>query len=268
MQALVGAAVVDLGALHLAFAWVQAADGLARWERRLVRGAWLGTHAQDGARAGGRDWSLRISGDGGLHLDLPTTAGRVRADVEVTRDVEPATLVTRTVHGGWNATEKAAGYPVRGQVEVAGRTWHLGEAAGGWRDWTAGRQDRRTTWRWAAGAGLDTQGRRVGLNTSTGMNAEEAGEDVVWWDGTPYALDVGTLSPEGDDADGPWSVAGEGWELRFTPLGVRRADERLVVMRSAYVQPIGVFRGRLPDPQGRAVEVTLAGVTEDHLAVW
>lgn len=48
--------------------------------------------------------------------------------------------------------------------------------------------------------------------------------------------------------------------------GGRVATEDLLLVRSAYVQPIGRFEGALPDPTGHPVEVSLTGVTEDHRA--
>lgn len=56
--------------------------------------------------------------------------------------------------------------------------------------------------------------------------------------------------------------------LDVSPVGVRQADENLVLVRSRYVQPIGRFHGTLPGPDGEAVAVSLVGVTEDHEAVW
>lgn len=193
----------------------------------------------------------------------------MRAAVRPLADVLPVTLATRTPADGWNVTQKAAGAPVAGEVQLGDApAVALSADAGGWSDWTVGRQDRRTTWRWAAGAGVAAGGRRVGINASTGMNRREAGEDVVWWDGVPYALPVAELAPNTDDPHGAWCVRGPGVDLALTPVGVRSADERLVVATSSYVQPFGRWRGALIDPLGGPRSVSLAGVAEDHLAVW
>lgn len=68
----------------------------------------------------------------------------------------------------------------------------------------------------------------------------------------------------GDDA-GAWS---DWTALPLVPLGCRRAHEQLLVLTSSYVQPFGGWRGTLPDPGGVPTTVALAGVAEDHLAVW
>ncbi|HEX9766684.1 MAG TPA: DUF2804 family protein, partial [Nitriliruptorales bacterium] len=165
-----------------------------------------------------------------------------------------------------NVTQKHAGYAVTGELAVGDQRWDL--AGTGWSDWTAGRQDRRTSWRWAAGGGTSPEHGRVGLNVSTGMNGAGPGEDVVWWDGVPHPLDVTRLAPRTSDARGPWRVEGPGWELTFVPRAVRAADENLLVVRSRYVQPIGEFEGTLPCPDGSAANVRLVGVTEAHHARW
>lgn len=263
----VGAAVIDLGFASSAFVWALVGGEVHTWEaKRPARlGATVSRTPHGGAAWHGRE-TVSIDGDGGLRIDVPTTGGRLRVDVRATATT-PATLVTDTPGGGWNCTEKAAGYAATGSVSCGDHSRRLDGA--GWRDWTSGRQDRDTTWRWAAGAGTAADGRRVGLNVSTGMNGRADGEDVVWWDGVPYPLDLTALCPL-DEADvaGAWRVAGPGWELRLDPAGVRAADEDLKFVVSRYTQPVGCFSGVLPDPDGRAVPVTLVGVSEHHEARW
>lgn len=263
----VGAAVVDLGFLATAFVWASVAGHVVTWERirPLGRGCWVGPTPRGGAGARGRDTVL-ISGDGGLTVDVAVGPERLRAQIEA-GPVTPALLVTDTAGGGWNVTQKAAGYAATGELSLGKLRRRID--GGGWRDWTSGRQDRDTVWRWAAGAGRAVAGdARVGLNVSTGINSARDGEDVVWWDGEPYALEVTTLEPVGEDLAGPWRVAGPGWELHLDPVGARAADEDYRLLRSRYVQPVGRFRGTLPGPDGVVVEVELTGVTEDHEARW
>jgi hypothetical protein len=275
-EASVGAAVVTLGPLTVAFAWAQVGQGTATWERRipLRRGSWVARTPAGGAGAITGDGQVVIRGDGSLDLDVPVTVGeadtRLRAAVQVTRDVTPVVLATKTPTGGWNCTQKAAGTAVAGRISLGGERAHeLAPSAGGWRDWTSGRQDRTTVWRWAAGSGVATDGRRVGINLSSGMNARHEGEDVAWWDGVPTPLRAHTLRPVSEsEPDAGWEVAGPGWSLSFESVGVRAKHERLPFVTSRYVQPIGRFAGQLPDPAGDLVDVTLAGVTEDHLAIW
>lgn len=267
----VGAAAVDLGPVGTVFVWASVAGRSLEWSRTVLlgRGLELGATPRGGARYDGGGGRFVLDGEGGLAVDVPATSGgRLVATLEVddTGSVTPAILATGTAGGGWNVTEKAAGYGVSGTIDLHGRRHALDGR--GWRDWTAGRQDRRTRWRWAAGGGHSAGGDPVGFNVSTGMNAAGEGEDLVWWDGRPHRLEVTTLRPAGDDPAGPWMVGGPGWGLELTPWGVRSADENLWVLRSSYVQPIGSFRGTLPGPDGVPVPVLATGVTEHHDATW
>ncbi|MBW3620229.1 MAG: DUF2804 domain-containing protein [Actinobacteria bacterium] len=265
----VGAAVADLGYVGTAFVWAVLDGEMVTWERLrpLGRGCTVARTPAGGGSFAGRE-HLTVGGDGSLTVDVrpPGSTRRLRARLTAGPGT-PAVLVTDTPRGGWNVTQKAAGYEVHGELGWEGATAVL--AGAGWRDWTAGRQDRDTTWRWAAGAGWSTGGRaRVGLNVSTGMNAGGAGEDVVWWDGTPYPLGVSELAPVGDDPAGGWVVAGPGWRVDLEPVGVRAAAEDLLLVSSRYVQPVGRLTGTLPGPDGVPVDVELTGVTESHQARW
>ncbi len=265
----VGAAIVDLGVVGTAFVWAVIAGQVVTWERLrpLGLGCRVASVPAGGASFRGRGGDrVTLAGDGALTVDVGLGRERLRAEVTA-GPVTPAHLATATAGGGWNATEKAAGYRTRGELTLGGLRFPVG--GGGWRDWTAGRQDRHTEWRWAAGAGSDIDGTRlVGLNVSTGMNAAGAGEDVVWWDGEPHALEVTTLAPVGADLAGPWRIAGPGWDLHLDPVGARAADDDLLLLASRYVQPVGRLTGTLPGPEGTPVEVVLTGVTEDHEARW
>ena len=267
----IGAAIVDLGFVAVMFAWATFDGRTHTFDRRapLGRGVFVGTTPDRGAGADGAFGRLRLGGDGSLDVDVPTEDGRLRARIGCTRDVLPMVLSTPTAEGGWNVTQKAAGTHMDGWFSVGNAApIHL-EGAGGWRDWTTGRQDRTTRWRWAAGAGRSTDGRMVGLNVSTGMNAAGAGEDAVWWDGRPCGLVIDRLAPIVSTVPhGRWEVHGAGCALDFDGAGVRAKTERLPLLRSSYTQPIGRFVGTLPDPDDTPVEVSLSGVTEDHLAVW
>lgn len=262
----VGAAIVDLGFASTAFAWCQVDGRLLTWDARglPVVSARVGDHAGSSARFRVPGARVSIGSDGQLDLDVPVSGGRLRA-VTTVEPGHPAVCVTPTPRGGWNATQKVAGERARLRLTAPGT--QVTTTAGTWRDWTLGAQDRDTTWRWAAGAGTADDGRRVGLNVSTGMNGR-VGEDLVWWDDVPHPLPLDHLGPVGSDLRGDWRLDGPGWELTLTSRGVRAADENLVVVRSRYVQPVGTFHGTLPGPDGAPVPVELVGVTEDHEARW
>lgn len=262
----VGAAIIDLGFLSAAFAWGLVEDELVTWDARgLPRlASRMGVHAGTGARFRSMGGRLAIGPEGDLDVDVPVRGGRLVARTEVRPDT-PAVCATATPGGGWNTTQKVAGEVAR--IEVATPAARVATTGGTWRDWTLGAQDRDTTWRWAAGAGRSVDGRRVGFNVSTGMNAAGQGEDVVWWDGVPHRLGVEHLDPIGALA-GDWRILGRHWALHLAVAGVREADDDLFLVRSRYVQPVGTFTGTLPDPEGIPTPVTLVGVTEEHETRW
>lgn len=263
----VGAALVDIGLVGLgtAFAFASSPDGLLRWDAGPGRAGEVGGLGRTASvrRAGG---TIEL-GPTSLAVDVPVTGGRLRAEVTL-GEGGPVSLLTPTPRGGWNATTKDAGLAARGTIVSPHGTYELD--GGAWMDATEGRQDRHTTWRWAAGAGRSVDGgRRVGLQASTGMNGVGPGEDLVWWDGAAAPLVVSELAPvRAGVFDGPWRLAGDDWAVTLDPAGVRAADEGLGPIRSSYCQPVGTWRGTLPDPDGRPSEVWLACVAEDHEAHW
>ncbi len=265
-----GAAIVALGPVVVAFAYATLGASTVTFDARTTRtrDRTVGTDATAGARFISRGARLQLNGNGGLQAEVPTTTGTLVVDLRTTADVLPVVLVTGTPQGGWNVTEKAAGTAAHLEVALAGRRLVVPEAAG-WRDYTAGRQDRRTTWRWAAGAGHATDGTRIGLNASTGMNGCAEGEDLLWVDGAPYPLPVEDLAPVAPSTPaGAWRVTGPGTGLDLAPLGERSRREVLGPVVSDYTQPIGRWRGTVTAGGTDPVEVDLVGVAEDHLAVW
>lgn len=274
-DAAIGAAVVDAlprwVPVVVAFAWARIGDEVVTWERRLPRRSrtFVGARPADGASAsvaGHPKQEVRLTPSGGLVVDLALADGRpLSARVEAEAAI-PAVLATRTPGGGWNVTQKLAGAPATGAITLGEVTVPL--HGGAWTDWSCGRQDRDTTWRWAAGVGTSPDGTPVGINVSTGMNGIGDREDLVWWAGRPQRVGLAHLAPTGPDPAGDWTVGGDGWSLAFEPVGARTANDDLWVFRSRYVQPIGCFSGTVPDPSGRPVPVRLHGVTEDHRVRW
>lgn len=265
-----GAAVARLGPVVVAFAYATVGERTLTFEARgtVSSARTVGSTPQEGASFHRQDARLELAGDGALDLWAATPQGLLEVRGRTAIDVLPVVLVTATSGGGWNVTEKAAGTAASLELAIGGEQVLVPDASG-WRDWTAGRQDRRTTWRWAAGAGRATDGARVGLNASTGMNGVAEGEDLLWVDGHPRPLRLDTLAPADEDAlAGPWYVRGSGTQLDLSPLGQRSRREHLGPVVSEYTQPIGRWHGTVPAGGDDTLEVELVGVAEDHRAVW
>lgn len=186
--------------------------------------------------------------------------GDVRIDLHVDEDAGDA-VETATPYGPAHAwTAKRAAVPVRGTVAIGGRERAFDGR--GVVDDSAGWPPRRTSWRWSAGVGTDTEGRAVGWNLVDGIHDDPvASERSVWVEGRaahvpPVAFAADLSSVRAADA---------ALDLRFSAEATRSRRENLLLVRSSYEQPFGTFAGTL------APGVTLAegfGVMERHDAVW
>jgi hypothetical protein len=98
----------------------------------------------------------------------------------------------------------------------------------------------------------------VAWNLVDGINdPPRHSERTIWIDGDPH--EPGPVAFHDD-------LAGVG-DLGFDAEATRRRSERLVVVRSRYRQPFGVFHGTLPGPE-RLVLADGFGVMEEHDVHW
>ena len=200
-------------------------------------------------------------GPGGVRMD-GSHASVAAGDVSIELEVEESPGVA-TVHpngrAGYVWTRKQAGVPVRGEIAVGGR--RIAVDALGVIDETAGYHQRRTAWRWCAGAGRLADGRVVGWNLVTGVNDSPTGsERYVWVDGAasePEPVDIAADLSHVRFADGS--------ELGFTAWSERAENTNLLFVRSAYRQPFGELSGSLP---GGLEVVDGRGVMEWHDVRW
>lgn len=145
-----------------------------------------------------------------------------------------------------------------GNVTVAGGT--LAIDSSGLIDDSAGYHARRTDWEWSAGVGTAVDGRSVAWNLVAGVHdGQVSSERTVWVDGEAREVGPATFGAELE------RVACDGAALTFEQEAERRRVDRLVVIRSDYVQPFGVFSGTLP---GGLQLARGFGVMERHRARW
>ncbi len=101
-------------------------------------------------------------------------------------------------------------------------------------DDTAAYYQRHTSWRWSAGVGLSTDGRRLAWNLVSGVNdPPHCSERTVWIDGVPTEAPPSTFSPDLSSVD----------ELHFKAEATRERRDNLLLIRSTYRQPFGAFSG-------------------------
>lgn len=269
----VGLAVVHTGFAATAFVFVYDRETKRMLADRTVLGPPTAARVADAPHADGILASFgfgrnRITMNrAGTTLAIRLACGDLELDATLDEASAPPPIsaIVDLRDGLFNATEKCALASVRGQLRVGGRTSSLDGGTAGW-DYTQGLLPRRTRWRWAFALGTTTEGEPIGLNVVQGFvgQAECAaflGDKV---------LPVVEPHFDFDEADPmrPWRITGEGIDLSFEPGAVHAQHTQLYLVRSRFVQPVGLFRGKL-ELQGRDVQLDgVAGVVEDQDVLW
>jgi hypothetical protein len=204
-----------------------------------------------------------------VSVDLGPGGLRLHATVESEGCPPPVTALCEVPGGFCNTTVKSHHLGVGGEAELGPRTLPL-DGAQGALDFTDGLMARRTEWRWISASGR-VAGQRAALNLTSGFNAGR--ENILWLDGRPELLGAAQIQMDPEDPMRPWRVLTDCGrvDLRFAPLGHRRAESNLVLVSSKMVSPVGVFAGTLRNALGEPLPVEaadLTGIGEDHLAVW
>ena len=211
----------------------------------------------------------------GIRARLERDQGRIsirarwaHADIDLLLDASrappPVTAIAPVgAPGRFDFTQKTVLLPAEGEVRAGNVRFDVrGQPAA--LDYTHGFLARDTSWRWAFASGR-AGSHQVAFNLSEGF-LEGEGENAVWIDGEPQAAGPVRFSFDPASPMGPWRMqsADGSVDLAFRPEGYRAQDIDLKLIRSRYLQPFGVFSGRL---RSIAVE-DLPGVTEDHAARW
>lgn len=216
---------------------------------------------------------------GRKHVSLARTGGalavRVRLedlDLDATIDERsgpPAITVIAKVgmpgEGCLDATEKRVLMRVTGRATCAGRELTLDGGHAGY-DYTHGLLPRHTMWRWGFAQGATTSGEPIAFNVVQGFVG--AAECAAFLGGKVIAIAEPVFAFDVTAPSKPWRLTAPGIDLTFTPGGVHEQHTRLVIVKSRFVQPVGVFAGTL-HLDGRDVQVKdLPGVVEDQEVLW
>ena len=128
-------------------------------------------------------------------------------------------------------------------------------------DVNAGYHERHTSWRWAAGAGLDQQGRLIAFNAITGLfDTPTSSERTIWIEDQAREVGPNTFAPDLSSVS-----FSEGGKLNFQPEQLIEHHDNYLVIRSDYFHWFGTYAGTLPG----GIELREAyGVRERHDAVW
>lgn len=233
-------------------------DTAARWagfDAALLKSRWPDGWISTGAKV------LGVDGGFSLQAKLATT------------QAGPALTVIAPVakDGVVNVTQKRCGLPVRGTLRVGKQNWSLDGGLGG-QDYTHGYLARNTAWRWAMANGKLPDGTRIGLNLVEGFNEQNprCSENALWVGDRLIPLGRARFHFDRLAPERPWTVetADGTVGLRFQPLHLHREERDYKLVRSHFVQPLGLFSGTIRVDGGTVEVKDLAGVTEDQDILW
>lgn len=197
---------------------------------------------------------------------------RLNAEFE-TQGSAPALTVVSPVgeDGVINVTQKRAGLAAHGSLRIGDRVYSLDGGVAGL-DYTHGYLARHTAWRWAMGNGRLPDGALFGFNLVEGFNESNprCNENALWVGDRLLPLGRAKFAFDKDAPEKPWEVttADGVVALKFEPLHLHREERDYKVVKSHFVQPLGVFSGTLRI-DGRHVELKdVGGVTEDQDILW
>ena len=181
----------------------------------------------------------------------------------------PLTVIAPVLGDGIvNVTEKWAGLPASGRVTADAQTFSMEGAVLGF-DYTQGYLARRTVWRWAFANGRLSDGRTIGFNIAKGINeGAEQNENAVWIGSRLIPLGPAQFTFNPSNPMDEWRVETKQLRLRFQPIHAHREERDYKLVKSHFVQPLGLFEGELRLADEVIQIERLAGVTEDQNILW
>lgn len=190
----------------------------------------------------------------------------------------PALTVIAPVAGDGkvNVTQKWSALLAFGSLEVDGKRYRLDGGVGGM-DYTQGFLARHTAWRWAFSAGRLSDGTPIGFNLVEGFNESTSegpnppNENALWLGNELIPLPRAHFTFNKKDPLERWQMRTEdgSLEVNFKPLHAHREHRDLRVVKSWFVQPVGVYEGFVKLPDGRTLKFdALPGVAEDQDVLW
>jgi hypothetical protein len=240
----------------------------------IRRRGWGELRLEADASAGTRRIEARIEGSGGQPALEASFEIRDPGD-----DPQPVVVVEQSAPGRWLYTHKCYGLTATGSVRAGGIAERIDDGHAGL-DFNCGFRPRHTEWNWAAAAGRDSEGRRVGFNLTAhrplgspidSSLPADAADCALWLGGERIKIDRVDFSYNSDALLDRWRVFDRHGlvDLVFTPQGVRHDHVNLGLVRTRFDQPYGRFTGSLRGPSGpRHLLDDVYGVVEQMRARW
>lgn len=272
---LLGLAVVDLKLLSNAFIYIHDfRTGETReksWLNPLATNTHIDPFPEKGrCRFKRRGTEILIEGEGDRRRVSVLGEG-IDLDLQLSGDDEPLRLCSRAGYSGWVFTRKSAGLTIKGGLRWGDTAYTIDDTLRGTVDWSCGFMRRETAWNWACIAGVNGDGRTIGVNLAAGVNETGVTENALWVDGERIKLDLARFEFDRYNPQAPWRVTtSDGHvDLKFQPEGVRRERINALVLASNFRQFAGTFNGVVNDGSGRALRIeNMRGLIEDHFARW
>jgi hypothetical protein len=191
---------------------------------------------------------------------------RLDAELDATHAPPAISAVVPTEHDLFTTTEKRVLLDVKGDMDVAGERVSLDQGLAGV-DYTAGFMPRHTRWKWAFALGR-VEGVPFGFNLVEGFVREA--ECAAFFDGKMWPLREGDIRFRESAPLGPWHVGtvADELDLRFEAHGMHEDRTNLGIVRAKFVQPAGIYSGKVRLGGRELVVDRMLGVTEDQSVVW
>lgn len=180
------------------------------------------------------------------------------------------TVIAPVDQGLVNVTQKIISANLSGSLTVEGSKYDLSKGLVGM-DYTHGYLARRTCWRWAMGMGHLEDGTPFGFNLVEGINEGPVTSENAFWVGDKlYPLGRAVFQWNAQDLMDEWKVETLDQKIRLTfmPKFIHKEHKNLLVIKSIFAQPVGVFSGTV-ELEDRCFTFTNAGgVTETQDSTW
>jgi hypothetical protein len=169
-------------------------------------------------------------------------------------------------------THKSA-CPASGTLDIAGETVEFSpDRDVGLLDYHKAYYPRNTFWKWATFATIDATGNVLGVNLTHNVIDDDAryNENCIWHGDSLSLVGPARFDIPRDPMQ-PWRIRTKDGavDLELVPQGQRRERVNLLLARSIYDQPYGLYSGTLVDSEGRKHAVQdVFGLAEDHVATW
>jgi hypothetical protein len=207
----------------------------------------------------------------GAERSLPAVSGTVLLQEDPAR-TQPLVAMLPLGPNRPLFTHKSA-CPASGSLDIAGQRVEFSPTRDvGLLDFHKAYYPRKTFWKWATFATIDSSGNLLGVNLTQNVikDDERFNENCIWHGNSLSLVGAAHFDIPGNPMK-PWRVhtTDDAVELEFTPQGLRRERVYLVLAGSVYNQPYGLYSGKLLDSIGRNYAVENAfGIAEDHTATW